>query len=108
MQPVAHPENGGDTDPPERRTRSAALRLTPEEAKHLRVAIRKVAAARGGFVALAVAIGIPTNTLYHAANPKGRPSAALAIRLAGVAGVPVEVILTGKLAVEPAVIGRAA
>jgi len=53
-------------DAPEPRTRSTALRLTPEEARAVRVAIRKVAAARGGYVALTVRLGIPTSTLYHA------------------------------------------
>ena len=46
--------------------------------------------------------------MYHAANPKRRPSLAFAVRLASVAGVPVEVILTGKLVVAPVVIGVAA
>ena len=99
---------GQGTDPPEPRARSTALRLTAEEAHAVRIAIRKVAAARGGYVALAVKIGIPTSTLYHAVRPTGRPSPGLAIRLAAVAGVPVEVLLTGKLAVQPPIIGRAA
>ena len=99
---------GQGIDPSAPRTRSTALRLTQEEAHAVRVAIRKVAAARGGYVALAVKIGIPTSTLYHAVRPTGRPSPGLAIRLAAVAGVPVEVLLTGKLAVQPPVIGRAA
>lgn len=46
--------------------------------------------------------------VYHAANPKRRPSLAFAVRLAAVAGVPVEALLSGKLAVAPAVIGVAA
>ena len=74
----------------------------------IRVAICKVARAMGGFVPLAFAMGIPTATLHYAANPKGRPSGMLVMRFAAVAKVPVEVILTGKLAVQPAVIGRAA
>jgi hypothetical protein len=95
-------------DPPERRTRCSALRLSPEESRAVKVAIRKVAAARGGYISLAVAIGIPSSTLYHAARPGSRPSPGLAIRLAAVAGVPVEVLLGGKLAVQPPIIGRAA
>jgi hypothetical protein len=96
------------SDPPEPRTRSSALRLTPEEARAVRIAVRKIAAARGGYVALAIKIGIPTSTLYHAVRPNGRPSPGLAIRLAAVAGVPVEVLLGGKVVVAPAVIGVAA
>jgi hypothetical protein len=104
------PSEGQGTDHPEpRQPRAEALRLTAEEAQRVRVAIRKVAAAVGGFPKLAVMLGVPRTTLYHSANPKkGRPSAALAIRLAAVAKVPVEVLLTGKLAVAPAVIGVAA
>jgi hypothetical protein len=112
MTRVAHPALGGQpTDPPdpsEPRTRSSALRLSPEEARAVRVAVRKIAAARGGYVALAVKIGIPTSTLYHAARPGNRPSPGLAIRLAAVAGVPVEVLLGGKLVTAPVVIGVAA
>jgi hypothetical protein len=47
-------------------------------------------------------------TLYHAAPPGSRPSPRLAIRLATVAGVPVEVLLGGKVVVAPIVIGVAA
>lgn len=95
-------------EPRERRTRYTALRLTPEESHAVKVAIRKVARAKGGYVALAVAIGIPTSTLYHAARPGSRPSPGLAIRLAAIAGVPVEVLLGGKVVVAPIVIGVAA
>jgi len=100
---------GQRTDHPEPRKRTAALGLSAEEAQRVRVAVRRVAAAVGGFKRLAVILEIPSTTLYHSINPqKGRPSGALAIRVAAVAKVPVEVILTGKLAVQPAVIGVAA
>lgn len=82
--------------PEQPRTRASALRLTPEEAQRVRIAIRKVARARGGFVALAVALGIPTNTLYHAARPGSRPSPGLAICLAAVAKVSMDALLTGS------------
>jgi len=109
MPRVTHPApQGQETDPPEPKPRSAAFKLTPEEAQRVRTAVRKVANARGGFIALAVAMGVSTSIVYHAANPKRRPSLAFAVRLAEVAKVPVEVILSGKLAVAPAVIGRAA
>jgi hypothetical protein len=111
MSRLPDPAHGGqEIDPPEpRQPRADALRLTAEEAQRVRVAIRKVAAAVGGFKRLAIMLEIPSTTLYHSANPKkGRPSAALAIRLAAIAKVPVEVLLTGKLAVQPPVIGRAA
>jgi hypothetical protein len=113
MSPIAHPPTGGNaTDPPdapERPTRYSVLRLSADEARAVRIAIRKVASAHPGkYVGLAVEIGIPTSTLYAAARPTGRPSPGLAIRLATIAKVPVEVILTGKLTVDPAVVRRAA
>jgi transcriptional regulator with XRE-family HTH domain len=74
----------------------------------VRHATRKIAAARGGFIALAVAMGVSTSVVYHAANPKRRPSLAFAVRLAEVAKVPVDALPSGKLAVQPAVIGVAA
>ena len=95
------PPGGQHPDPsdPRRQPRADALRLTPAEAHAVRVAIRRIASARGGFVALSVKLGIPTNTLYHAARPGSRPSGMLVIRLAAVAGVPVEVLLGGKVVV---------
>jgi len=112
MSHVDRPETPGQGpvpfDAPEPRTKSDAFKLTREEAQRVRTATRKIAAARGGFLALAVAIGVSMSAVYHAANPKRRPSLAFAVRLAAVAGVPVEVILTGKLAVQPPVIGVAA
>jgi hypothetical protein len=97
-----------ETDPPEPRTRCSALRLSAEEVKRVRVAVRKVAAAVGGFKRLATMMEVPPSTVYYAARPNVRTSAAFAIRLAAVAQVPVEVILTGKMAVQPPVIGVAA
>ena len=95
-------------DPPEKRTRATALRLTEAELTHVRVAVRKVARTVGGYVRLSVLLGIPSSTVYYAARPHGRCSPGFAIRLAAVAKVPVEVLLGGKLAVAPAVIGVAA
>ena len=62
----------------------------------------------GGFIALSVRMGIPRSTVYYAARPNGRASLAFAVRLAEVAKVPVDALLSGKLAVQPAVIGVAA
>jgi hypothetical protein len=108
MSHVDRPATPGQDDDPRPWSRSTALMLTNEEAQRVRTAIRKVAATCGGFPALAIKLGIPTATLYYAANPKGRPSGMMTIRLAAVAKVPVEVLLTGKLAVSLPVIGVAA
>jgi hypothetical protein len=101
VHPAAPGGQGTDpSDVPERRTRSSALRLTDAEASAVRIAVRKVAKAHpGGYVGLAVAIGIPASTLYYAARPGCRPSPGFAIRLAAVAKVPVEVLLGGKVVV---------
>jgi hypothetical protein len=118
MLDVARPDaQGHEVDPlapsaaPEvqRRRRSDALKLTADEAKAIRIAVRKVARAVGGYNRLAAMLEIPPGTLRRCANPKGeRPTGTFAIRLAAVAKVPVEVLLGGKLAVAPVVIGRAA
>jgi hypothetical protein len=109
MSTMPDPGHAGQpTDPPEPRTHADAFKLSREEAQRVRTATRKVAATCGGFVALSVKMGVSTSAVYHAANPKRRPSLAFAVRLASVAGVPVEVILSGKLAVQPPVIGVAA
>jgi len=93
----------------ERRRRSDALKLSDEEAKAVRVAVRKLRRAFGSFNRLAAMLDIPANTLRRCANPKGaRPTGTFAIRLAAVAKVPVEVLLGGKLVVTPVIIGRAA
>jgi len=95
--------------PPKKRRRADALMLSTDETKAVRVAIRKLRRALGGFNALAVATGISAHTLRRCANPNGaRPTGTLAIRVAAAAKVPVEVLLGGKLAVAPIVIGRAA
>ena len=95
-------------DAPVRRTRATALRLTVEEVKRVRVAVRKVAGAVGGYKRLAILLEMPPSTVYYAARVNGRCSPGFAIRLAAVAKVPVEVLLGGKLAVQPPVIGVAA
>jgi len=83
--------------------------LSAEEAKAVRIAVRKLRRVFGSFNALAVALAIPANTLRRFANPKGAPpTGTFAIRLAAAAKVPVEVLLGGKAVVTTPVIGRAA
>lgn len=96
-------------DPPKRRRRSDALKLTPDEVKAVRTALRKLRRAFGSFHTLSAKTGIPANTLRRAVNPnRTPPSGTLAIRLAAAAGVPVEVLLGGKVVVTTPIIGRAA
>ncbi|MDI1435452.1 helix-turn-helix domain-containing protein [Polyangium sorediatum] len=108
---------GQENDPPcppdpsetPRRRKSGALMLSDDEAKAVRIAVRKLRRAFGSFNALAARLNMPANTVRRIANPKGTPpTGTFAIRLAAVAGVPVEVLLGGKLVVTTPVIGRAA
>jgi hypothetical protein len=102
-------ENSTSKSSPAKRRRSDALKLTPDEVRAVRVAVRKMKRAFGSFACLAVQTGVPSGTLRRIANPKGiAPTGTFAIRLAAVAKVPVEVLLGGKMVVAPIVIGRAA
>jgi hypothetical protein len=93
---------------PQRR-RSDALRLTDDEAKAVRIAIRKLVRAFGSYNRLAAMLEIPSNSLRRLTNPNGaRPTGTFAIRLAAIAKVPVEVLLGGKMVVTTPIIGRAA
>ena len=113
MNPLDPPiEVGKETDSifiaPKRR-RSDALKLSPDEARAVRVAVRKLKRAFGSFHILSAKTGIPANTLRRVVNPNGiPPTGTFAIRLAAVAGVPVEVLLGGKVVVTAPIIGRAA
>lgn len=106
-------EAGQENDPfisaPRKRRRSDALKLSTDEVRAVRVAVRKLKRAFGSFACLAVQTEIPAATLRRIANPKGiAPTGTFAIRLAAVAKVPVEVLIGGKMVVAPIVIGRAA
>jgi hypothetical protein len=94
--------------PEKKRRRSDALKLSEEETKAVRVAIRKLRRACGSFTALSAKTGIPAQTLRRASNPNGCLTGTLAIRLAAAAKVSVEVLLGGKMVVTTPVIGRAA
>lgn len=94
--------------PEPKRRRSDALKLSADEIKAVRVAIRKLRRACGSFTALSAMTGIPAQTLRRASNPNGCLTGTLAIRLAAAAKVPVEVLLGGKMVVTTPVIGRAA
>jgi hypothetical protein len=69
--------------------------LTPDEHANVKKALRFLRARRGGAVKLAVALRVNVASVEHACLTEGRPSAGLAIRVARLAGVPVEEILSG-------------
>ena len=102
MLRIVHPApRGQGTDPPKRRkgSRSASLMLTVEERQHLRAALKNLRRRLGSWPAVAEAVGVDVGTLHHAAGARGtRGGLALAVRAAKVARVPVEAMLSGKLA----------
>ena len=98
MLRLIHPQQGGQSTRPSKGRRSAALHLTPEEAQHLRAAIRNVARAYGGMDVLAAVVGAPVTTFRKALSRRRRPSGILAIRVAQAAGMSVAALLTGQLA----------
>lgn len=83
-----------------RRGRAPGLSLSPDEAKHLRAAIRGLARTRyASLAALARALGVHANVLSRSAR---RPHPGLAVAVWRLTGIPLDVLLTCKLAVVPA------
>jgi hypothetical protein len=97
---VVRPDTPGQDPPRHRRgIPAASLSLTAEEARHLRASIRNVARARyGTLAALARALGVHPGVLTR----QRRQTPALAVALWRLTAVPVEVLLSGKLAAVPA------
>ena len=100
MLRLVHPQREGQDPPSARRkgTKPAALTLTREEQRHVRVAIRNTARAYGGNDVLAVVIGVPRATIHGFLKARSTISGTFAIRLASAAGISVEAVLTGAIA----------
>jgi hypothetical protein len=93
---VVRPDTPGQ-DPPRRRRGipAASLSLTAEEVRHLRASIRNIARARYGSLAkLARALGVVPGILTR----RKAPSPALAVAVWRLTGIPVETLLSAKLA----------
>jgi hypothetical protein len=92
---------GQVTDPPKRRRRgipSPSLSLTPDEARCLRASVRGIARTRYGTLAkLAGALGVVPGILTR----KRIPSPGLAVAVWRLTGIPVETLLSAKLAAVP-------
>jgi len=80
---------------PSNRTRRASD-LTPAEHDNVKAALRFLARRFGTFGQLAEALTVRPSLVERAVGKRGRPSAALAIRAARVAGVMVEELLAGR------------
>lgn len=79
------PLGGQGTDPPARRPRSPALRLTDVEAMRLRAALRNLRALYGTWSCLAEVMGLSEKSLKHiVAGRRASPATALLVaRAAG-------------------------
>ena len=72
--------------------------LDAEQRSNVLAALRALIAELGHARAVAYAIGVNDWTVRRAARGECPPSAGLAVRLAKLAGVPIEDVLSGKLA----------
>lgn len=72
------------------------LGLAPEEQAHVRRALRVLRVRYHGWTNLAAALGVPLKSLERTIQGKDRPvSPGLAIKVARLAGVPVDDVLKG-------------
>jgi len=74
--------------------------LDAEQRKNVMAALRAIIAELGDARAVARAIGVNDWTVRRVARGECKPSAGLAVRLAKLAGVSVEDVLSGRLAQE--------
>ena len=94
---LVHPAPTGNSSPRRRCERSTALSLTAEERPHFVAALRGLRRAFGTWGALATALQVRTNTLESAATMDCKGGLALAVRVAQLAGIPVEAMLKGTI-----------
>jgi len=94
MLRLVHPPPGGNGSPAPARRKgrpSPALSLTPDEARAVRAAAHNIARSHFGTLRkLAAALGVLPNTLTRKDK---RPSPGLAVALARVSGLSVDVVL---------------
>ncbi len=69
--------------------------LTPEEQANAKAALRFLATRLGSGAKLAAAMGSNLAAVRHASKKRGAVSAGIALRVARVAGVPLEDVLSG-------------
>ena len=76
-----------------RKTRSSELTL--DEQAHAKAAVKFLRERFGSYLAMAKATGLSFALVKHTVKPKARVSAGVALRIARVAGAPLEAILSG-------------
>ena len=72
------------------------LDLTPEEQRHVRLAMRYLRVRAGGWKALAPALGFEPRQMEKIAGGEKAVSPKMVLRVARLAGVPVDDVLIGK------------
>jgi hypothetical protein len=93
MLRLVHPAPQGQDTRPSKGRKPPALYPTADERKRIRVAIRNLARAYGGYDVLAAVIGVSANALFCSEK---RASFGLAVLVARAAGIPVEQLLAGR------------
>ena len=81
--------------PVSRRSLELPNRLSPDEEKHVRAALRVLQVRFGGWAPVAAAMGVRANVLLRCVSRNGRPSAGLAVRTARLAKATIEDVLSG-------------
>jgi hypothetical protein len=101
MLRLVAPPGADGQDPPTRRKRgrrSPVLSLTTTERRHLAAALQNLRRTFGSWRAAADALGVPESSAKNAATgTKRNASPGLALRVARVAKVSVEVMLSGVM-----------
>lgn len=97
MLRLVHPAPPTQPPPPKGR-RARSLKLTADEERHARAAMRNIKGTFGSWAALAQAIGVAIPTLHHALKP-GRGSALLFLRVAQAGKIAFENMLSGGVGV---------
>ena len=95
MLRLVHPAPQGKETRVPKGQRSQALSLTRDESARLRAALKNLRRAYGGWDVLAAVTGIRANTLENIAYGTKGGSAAVALRVARAAAMPVEQLLSG-------------
>lgn len=97
MLRLVHPAREGQATRPPRHPKTV-MSLTDPERRALRIALKNLRRAFGSWSCLAEVLGVSAASVEAVANGHDRGSPGLALRAARASGVPIERILSGKLA----------
>lgn len=100
MLRLVEPPKEGQEKSSSYRPPSKLLRLTEPELARLRAALRSLKQLHGSWQALADATGVSANSLEHISCRSQRASYAMALRIAKVANVSLEALLSPLASIE--------